>query len=313
MEIYLDGGHEQSLTYDLNDRQFVQGYNDATLAALQNGTGVLHNTTNITGGYTVEMAIPWSNLGLTPSANMTLGFDLQQNDDDTGGNVQSVKGWNSTTGANYKDTSAFGTLTLSSQTVGTAQSSSSSAASQSSSAQSSVSSPSSSSQSSAAQSSSVSSAKFIIGDRVITTDTLNVRSTASLTGTALGSQSLNQAGTIVSGPVSSGGYNWYNVNYDTAPDGWSVENYLEKVVQSSSSSSAGEAGSSSSSSSYVTQTFQSSTGNIGGSGGGGGGGGSGIYIPPVSYESTLKTIASSTKEKALTSSSTPIVSVIGAS
>ena len=315
VELYLDPNNSKSTTYDANDRQFVKGWNDATLAALQNGTGVLHNTANIAGGYIIELAIPWSNLGLTPSANMTIGFDLQQNDDDTGGDVQSAKGWNSTTGANYKNTSAFGNLTLSSQTVGTAQSSSSSAASQSSSAQSSVSSPSSSS-----QSSSVSSTKFITGDRVITTDTLNVRSSASLTGTALGAQSLNQAGTIVSGPVSSGGYNWYDVNYDNAPDGWSVENYLEKVVQSSSSSqpassssSAGEAGSSSSSSSYVTQTFQSSTGNIGGSGGGGGGGGSGIYIPPVSYESTLKTIASSTKEKALTSSSTPIVSVIGAS
>ncbi|KKU76274.1 MAG: hypothetical protein UY03_C0040G0002 [Parcubacteria group bacterium GW2011_GWA2_47_64] len=307
VELYLDGQHERSLTYDGNDRQFVQGYNDTTLAALQNGTGVLHNTTSIVGGYTIELAIPWTNLGITsPTANQTLGFDLQQNDDDTGGDVQNALGWNSTTGANYKNTSAFGTLALSSQTVGTAQSSSSSAASQSSSAQSSVSSPSSSSQSSATQSSSASSAKFITGDRVITTtDTLNVRSSASLTGTALGAQSLNQAGTIVSGPVSSGGYNWYDVNYDTAPDGWSVENYLEKAVSSSSSSSQSSSVPSQSSSSSLSSA--TSGGGGGGGGGGSGGGGGGIYIPPVSYESTLKTIASSTKPSAATATTTEFV------
>ena len=29
------------------------------------------------------------------------------------------------------------------------------------------------------------------------------------------------------------GYTWYQVNYDTPPDGWSAENWLEKVVVAS--------------------------------------------------------------------------------
>ncbi|MBM2818296.1 MAG: Beta helix protein, partial [Parcubacteria group bacterium] len=121
--------------------------------------------------------------------------------------------------------------------------------SSSSSSQSSVFSSQPASSSSSVQSSSSSSSsptKFSTNDRVITTSALNVRSTASLTGTILGTQPLSSLGYILSGPVSSGGYNWYNVNYDATPDGWSAENYLAKVVQSSSSSSSQPSSSSSS-------------------------------------------------------------------
>ncbi len=72
--------------------------------------------------------------------------------------------------------------------------------------------------------------KFNIGDRVQTTTTLNVRATPSILGVLLGAQQAKSLGTVVGGPVGGvGEYIWWNINYDNAPDGWSVENFLAKV------------------------------------------------------------------------------------
>jgi hypothetical protein len=40
-----------------------------------------------TGGYTVEVALPWSSVGGTPAAGSTLGLDVANNDSDTAGSV----------------------------------------------------------------------------------------------------------------------------------------------------------------------------------------------------------------------------------
>ena len=70
--------------------------------------------------------------------------------------------------------------------------------------------------------------KFITGDRVYANvKNLNVRSTPN--GKRLGAQKLNAKGTVLAGPVVSSGYTWYNVDFDIAPDGWTVETYLSKV------------------------------------------------------------------------------------
>lgn len=117
-EIYLDPDHSHSPVYDAHDRHYIKGYGDAALLALQDGTGVLHATAPAVGGFSIELAIPWSNLAVTPLADTVLGFDLQQDDDDTGGSIQNATGWNDTTGQNYHSTAGFGHLELSSQTVG---------------------------------------------------------------------------------------------------------------------------------------------------------------------------------------------------
>ena len=74
------------------------------------------------------------------------------------------------------------------------------------------------------------STKFIAGDRVATTDILSVRSSGSTGATSLGTQALGNLGTVVGGGTSADGYYWWNVNYDTGVDGWSVENYLVKYT-----------------------------------------------------------------------------------
>ena len=76
------------------------------------------------------------------------------------------------------------------------------------------------------------STKFSLNDRVQTTATLNVRSTPSISGVLLGAQPVGALGTIIGGPTNANSFNWWNVNYDSTPDGWSVENFLNKVAPS---------------------------------------------------------------------------------
>jgi hypothetical protein len=68
---------------------------------------------------------------------------------------------------------------------------------------------------------------FQIGARVKVTANLNVRAKASTAGKKLCTQRIGALGTIVGGPVSGNGYTWWNVNFDTSCDGWSVQTYLQ--------------------------------------------------------------------------------------
>jgi peptidoglycan hydrolase-like protein with peptidoglycan-binding domain/uncharacterized membrane protein YgcG len=78
--------------------------------------------------------------------------------------------------------------------------------------------------------------KFLSGDRVVVpVGPVNVRATPNITtgvlGAVLGKQVASAFGTVVGGPVAvPGNGTWWNINYDTAPDGWSFEEYLEKYI-----------------------------------------------------------------------------------
>ena len=75
------------------------------------------------------------------------------------------------------------------------------------------------------------STKFVAGDRIqVSSGPLNVRATASLTGTLLGTEATGALGTVAGGPTASGGYSWWNVSFDNALTGWSVEDYLVKYT-----------------------------------------------------------------------------------
>ena len=66
---------------------------------------------------------------------------------------------------------------------------------------------------------------FEIGDRARTTARLSVRDSAG--GVRLGTQKLGALGTIVAGPVAKGAYLWWQVDWDSGADGWSVQDYIE--------------------------------------------------------------------------------------
>jgi hypothetical protein len=78
---------------------------------------------------------------------------------------------------------------------------------------------------------------FVVGDRVkvIVDPSLRVRSSAGVSdATILGTQPVGALGTIIAGPTSLDNYTWWNVNFDSAPDGWVIEKsgttpYIEKV------------------------------------------------------------------------------------
>ncbi|OCT12186.1 hypothetical protein A8709_30540 [Paenibacillus pectinilyticus] len=121
IEIYIDSNNNKGTTYDSYDQQYIKGWNDSTLW-LQRvmPSGVLHGWAPIPGGYSVELAIPWSTLSLTPSAGMTIGFDVANNDTDTGTGRDSQMMW-AGTNDNWTNTASFGSLQLSSVTTGDTQ------------------------------------------------------------------------------------------------------------------------------------------------------------------------------------------------
>jgi hypothetical protein len=73
---------------------------------------------------------------------------------------------------------------------------------------------------------------FSIGDWIqVTIDRLSVRSLPTTLSRRLGVQYGGSKGQITSGPVQADGYNWYQIDYTSIPDGWSVDSgYLAKTV-----------------------------------------------------------------------------------
>jgi hypothetical protein len=81
---------------------------------------------------------------------------------------------------------------------------------------------------------STSSSKFKTGNKVKTTAKLNVRNKPSIDAPIDGVQPLGSQGTIFDGPVTAPGFTWYRINYDTGPDGWSVQDSLMLASASTS-------------------------------------------------------------------------------
>jgi hypothetical protein len=77
-------------------------------------TGVLWGTSTTASGYDLEVAVPWSTLGLTPAAGLQLGFDVEvdinHSNPGTLGRTGQIA-W-SGSGGPYLDSSQDGTLTL---------------------------------------------------------------------------------------------------------------------------------------------------------------------------------------------------------
>src|SRR5689334_20649119 len=96
VELYIDADNNGGTSYGTNDRQFAKGWNSSTIwERLNKTTGVLHAWSAISGGYAVELAIPWSNIGISnPAVNLRIGFDIANDDDDNGGSRESQLMWN---------------------------------------------------------------------------------------------------------------------------------------------------------------------------------------------------------------------------
>jgi hypothetical protein len=65
--------------------------------------------------------------------------------------------------------------------------------------------------------------RFQANDWIQAIANTNVRSTPSISGTLLGTQPQSSIGTILSGPTQADGFNWFNIDYMNAPDGYSAD------------------------------------------------------------------------------------------
>lgn len=117
VEVYIDAENNGG-SYGANDRQYVKAYNTDTFSEINGNTSdVLQGWSLVSGGYTIELGIPWSRIGVSPSANLTIGFDIGVNDDDNGGTRDHQQMWRGDVN-NWQSTANFGDLILSATTTG---------------------------------------------------------------------------------------------------------------------------------------------------------------------------------------------------
>jgi hypothetical protein len=112
VEIYIDANNNKLTTYDGMDNQIIKNYNKSTVFTKVGITGLQHAWAAVSGGYSIEIAIPWSQLGIaSPAAGTTIGLDIGYDDDDNGGVREHQAVWNGTVN-NYQNTSGFGSVVL---------------------------------------------------------------------------------------------------------------------------------------------------------------------------------------------------------
>ncbi|MBC7486163.1 MAG: T9SS type A sorting domain-containing protein [Cytophagaceae bacterium] len=121
VEIFIDPLNTKLPYFDANlHRQITIKYSTAgvppQISFRGNSTGILYasqkvNTPIYIGGYSVEVAIPWSNLGINPQTGLYLGFDVSVDDDDNGGTRDSQLAWKGTAD-NWQNASVWGTILL---------------------------------------------------------------------------------------------------------------------------------------------------------------------------------------------------------
>lgn len=75
-------------------------------------TGVSFVHTDIGTSYQMEISVPWSTLGFTPTIGNSLGFDSALNDDDDGTGRDAQLFWNAINSSAFNDASQWGDITL---------------------------------------------------------------------------------------------------------------------------------------------------------------------------------------------------------
>jgi hypothetical protein len=112
VEIFLSMNNDRSVTLQPGDFHYSLEWGNNALAEDNNRiTGVLAQTATTSYGYSAVLAIPWSTLGVTPSASSLYGFDVGVNLSPLGGCPLSRLRWNGTN-LDVIDTRFFGQVGL---------------------------------------------------------------------------------------------------------------------------------------------------------------------------------------------------------
>jgi hypothetical protein len=111
VEIYVDAINRKGSTYQATDFQFNYMIGDNQLRERSRSAstaGCELVRINKTGGYQIEVKIPWSVLGITaPTQSYKIGLDVMLIDND-GGNWQGKKAWFNTADNSWNNPSTFG-------------------------------------------------------------------------------------------------------------------------------------------------------------------------------------------------------------
>jgi hypothetical protein len=113
IEIYIDGNNDKATAYDANDFQFVVRYDGTNIKEGHDKavTGIVASSVSNATGYVVEVKIPWSTVGVSPSSGKLLGMDFHINDSDAA--LRDGKlAWFATADNSYSDPSTFGLARL---------------------------------------------------------------------------------------------------------------------------------------------------------------------------------------------------------
>lgn len=117
-EVYIDGDDSRLGSYDkVNDYQWGFGWGDTKVGAGgSNASGQASNINfaigTISGGYTVEIAIPWTVIGTIPAAGKYIAMEIGINDDDNGSGTENKLLWFGATDIAWQNPSSFAQVTL---------------------------------------------------------------------------------------------------------------------------------------------------------------------------------------------------------
>ena len=119
IEICIDANNAAGTDFGADDRQILCPVKSYWIQEMNsNFDGVKYAWTETPIGYNIEVAIPWSNMGVTASAGMDLGFQLVVNDQDIMGYTPDPPQLQLFQISDYFDSPQnWGTMTLSAQTV----------------------------------------------------------------------------------------------------------------------------------------------------------------------------------------------------
>jgi len=128
VEIYIDGNNTKTTSYGSTDHQFGFTYGTSTSHTILyggNDNSSLQFAMPPTAwpGYNLVVTIPWTVIGITApssSGNISIGFDINIQDNDNGSNQRvATSAWNTTSSQEFNDPALFGTANLAMCTIGT--------------------------------------------------------------------------------------------------------------------------------------------------------------------------------------------------
>jgi len=118
VEVYFSGTDTKSTTYGPTDFQYAFPYGSGGATATETYhspaslTGIIFGQQNITGGYQMAMALPWTTLGTTPVAGHQYGLDVMIDTASSQGSLQGKLAWWATVNNTWSNPSLMGPLVL---------------------------------------------------------------------------------------------------------------------------------------------------------------------------------------------------------